>query len=164
MLGKHIWTFLTGIICFYIQILVMPAFELFGVIPNIFIPWIVYLVWTREIKPVLIIGFIIGLLYDTTLPESFGLYALLIVLTAIALDQFRKPFESESVVAKLLSLLLADIIFHLIGFLVLGVAYGFGGELFRLTSIAFGYNLAVGFLVFWVMQMASRLRIVLKHD
>lgn len=164
MIWKHLWTFVMGLICFYLQVLLMPAFALFGVIPNILIAWVVYLVWKREIKSSLIVVFIIGLLYDTTLPESFGLHALVLLLIAIALNQFRKPFESESVLARMLSLALANVIFHLIGWLVLGVVYGFSGELFTLWLIAFIYNLAISFVVFWIMQLASRLRLVMVHD
>lgn len=164
MIWKHLWTLILGLICFYVQVLVMPAFELFGVIPNILIALAVYLVWTREITPALIIIFIIGLLYDTTLPESFGMHALILLLIAIALNQFRKPFESESVLAKMLSLFLANLMFALIYWLVLGVVYGFSGQLITLSLIALAYNLLISFVVFWIMQLASRLRIVMASD
>ncbi|HRQ67950.1 MAG TPA: rod shape-determining protein MreD [Candidatus Syntrophosphaera sp.] len=161
MIWKHIWTFILGLLCFYAQVLLLPAFELFGVIPNILIAWVVYLVWTREMTPVLIVIFIIGLLYDTTQPESFGMHALVLLLIAIILYQFRKPFESESVLARMLSLVLANVIFQVVGWLVLGVVYGFGGELVILSLIGLGYNLAISFVVFWLMQLVARLRIVL---
>ncbi|HNU53719.1 MAG TPA: rod shape-determining protein MreD [Candidatus Syntrophosphaera sp.] len=161
MIWKHIWTFILGLLCFYAQVLLLPAFELFGVIPNILIAWVVYLVWTREMTPALIVIFIIGLLYDTTQPESFGMHALVLLLIAIILYQFRKPFESESVLARMLSLVLANVIFQVVGWLVLGVVYGFGGELVILSLIGLGYNLAISFVVFWLMQLVARLRIVL---
>lgn len=161
MIWKHIWTFILGLLCFYAQVLLLPAFELFGVIPNILIAWVVYLVWTREMTPALIVIFIIGLLYDTTQPESFGMHALVLLLIAIILYQFRKPFESESVLARMLSLVLANVIFQVVGWLVLGVVYGFGGELVILSLIGLGYNLAISFIVFWLMQLVARLRIVL---
>lgn len=164
MIWKHIWTFVLGLICLYIQLLIMPVFELFGVIPNILIPWIVYLVWTRDLKPALIVAFLVGLLYDTTLPGSFGLHAFIFVTIAFGVDQFRKPFESESVVSKILNLLLANIIFHLVGLLVLGVVYDFDSQLFRLTGIAFIYNFFVSFVAFWLMQFLSRLRLVVVRD
>ncbi len=164
MIWKRVWIFVLGLICFYVQVLVMPAFELFSVIPNILIPWVVYLIWTRELNPVLVVVFIIGLLYDTTIPESFGMNALVLLLVAIAVDQFRRPFESESVLARMLSLLLANFIYGLIGWLVLGVVNGFSTELSRLSLIGLAYNLVVSFVVFWIMQLVSRLRIVMVND
>ena len=44
---------------------------------------------------------------------------------------------------------------------MLGVVYGFSGELAILALIGLGYNLAVSFVVFWLMQLVSRLRIVM---
>ena len=164
MIWKHVWTFILGLLCFYAQVLLLPDLELFGVIPNILIAWVVYLVWTREMNPALVVIFLIGLLYDTTQPESFGMHALVLVLIALALYQFRKPFESESVVARILSLILATLLFQLVSWLVLGVVYGFSAEMLTLSLIGLGYNLAVSFVVFWFMQLASRLRIVMVHD
>ncbi|MCB5247356.1 MAG: rod shape-determining protein MreD [Candidatus Cloacimonetes bacterium] len=164
MIWKHLWTFILGLVCFYAQVLLLPAFELFGVIPNILIAWVVYLVWTRELTPALIVIFIIGLLYDTTQPESFGMHALVLLLIAIALYQFRKPFESESVLARMLSLVLANLIFQLVAWLVLGVVYGFSGELAVLSLIGFAYGLVASFAVFWILQLGSRLRIVLLDE
>ena len=164
MIWKNIWAFLLGLIYLYLQLLVMPAFELWGVIPNILIPWLVYLVWTRELTPALIIGFVIGLMYDTTQPEAFGSHALIFTLMALATDQFRKPFESESVVARLLTLFVANLIFHLIEYLVFGVVYGFGPSLSGLVGIAFAYDLVLSFVIFWSLQIISRLKIVADHD
>ena len=142
----------------------MPSLELFGVIPNILIPWIVYLVWTRELNPVLVVGFIIGLLYDTTQPESFGLHALIFVLMALGTDRFRRPFEASSLVARILTLVAANLIFHLIEVLIFGVIYDFDSALFSVAAIAFVYDLAISFVAFWAMQFVSRLRLVVLHE
>lgn len=164
MAWKHLWSFALGIIFLYAQLLLMPAFELFGVIPCILVPWLIYLVWTREIRSVLIIGFVIGLMYDTTQPASFGLHALLFVILAFSLDQFRKPFEADSVVARMLTILLANLIFHLIQVLVLGVTWEFDSQLLLVNAIGFCYDLVLSFAIFWAMQFLSRLRLVIVHD
>lgn len=161
---KHIWTYILGVLFFYVQVLAMPTFELFGVIPNILIPWVVYLIWTRELNPALIVIFLIGLLYDTTSPQTFGSHALILLLVGLAINQFRKPFEDESVLARMLSLVLANFIFHFIFWLTLGIDYGFSGQLLGVNLLAFAYNLAISFVVFWITQLVSRLRIVLVND
>lgn len=164
MIWKHLWTFVIGLIFLYLQLLVVPALELWGVLPNILIPCFLYLLWTREINPVLVVGFVIGLLYDTTQPESFGLHALIFVLMVLGSDWFRRPFEAASVVARILTLVIANLIFHLVEFLVLGVIHDFPQVLLRLSGIAFVYDLAFSFVIFWVMQFLSRLRLVVAHD
>ncbi len=47
MIGKGIWSFILGLLFLYLQILVMPALAIWSVIPNILIPWLIYIVWTR---------------------------------------------------------------------------------------------------------------------
>lgn len=164
MNGTNIWSFILGLIFLYAQLLIMPSFGLWGVIPSLLIPWLIYLVWTRERDAALVIGFIIFLMYDSTQPGTFGFHALLSVILTVSLDQFRKPFEEESVVAKMLTLLLANLIFHLAQLLVLGVIYGFDGKLTGLAGIGFVYDLLISFVVFWLMQFLSRLRLVVTGD
>jgi len=164
MFWKHIWTFIFGLIIFYLQVLIMPALEIAGVIPLIFIPWIVYIIWTRDYNASLIIIFLIGLLYDTTIPETFGMYTFIFIIIGIVIDLFRKPFESKSVVAQILSILLANIIFHLISYFIWGISYSFTSSLISTIMLAFFYNLAMSMVVYWTIYLISHLRIELKHD
>ncbi|MCB5245506.1 MAG: rod shape-determining protein MreD [Candidatus Cloacimonadaceae bacterium] len=164
MIWKHIWSFILGLIIFYLQVLIIPALEIGGVVPLILIPWIVYIIWTREYNASLVIIFLIGLLYDTTIPETFGMYSFIFVIMGIALDLFRQPFESNSIIAQILSLLLANIIFHLISYLIWGISYGFTSTLISMIILAFFYNFAVSLVVYWIMYLISHLRIEVKHD
>ncbi|MDP2173868.1 MAG: rod shape-determining protein MreD [Candidatus Cloacimonadaceae bacterium] len=164
MAWKYIRTYLLGMVFLYLQLLLMPAFEMGKVIPNILIPWLLYLIWTRELKVALIVGFIIGLMYDATQPLTFGLNALIFVLLCVSIDMFRQPFETESKVAKILTIALANIIFHLIQWLVFGVIYAFDTQLMLLNLISFFYNLGITFVVFWLMQFLSRLRAVVVSE
>lgn len=164
MLLSILWTFGLGIIFLYLQVLVMPAFSLFQVIPNILIPWVIYLVWTRPRTHALILVFIIGAMYDTLNPATLGMYALLFCVLAILIDLFRRPFEADSVIAKLLAISLANISFGFMQLLVLGLTHGFDNELMILSLIAFAYNLVISFVVFWGMQMLSRIRLTIVHD
>lgn len=164
MLLGIIWTFIQGMIFLYLQVLVMPAFAIARVIPNLFIPWVIYLVWTRPRTHVLILVFIIGAMFDTLNPATFGMHALLFCVLVILIDLFRKPFEADSVVAKLLALALANIIFGIIQLVVMGLTHGFTGELMTLTLISFIYNLFISFVVFWSMQLLSKLRLSVVHD
>lgn len=142
----------------------MPALSIASVIPNVLIPWLIYTVWTRQRNHALILVFIIGALYDTINPITFGMHAFTFVLLGVCVDQFRKPFEADSVVAKLLTIGVANIIFSLIQVLVYGLAYGFGAKLVTLNLGAFVYNLIISFVVFWSMQLISKLRLSIAHD
>ena len=104
MIGKGIWSFILGLLFLYLQILVMPALAIWSVIPNILIPWLIYIVWTRPRDLALVLVFLIGLMLDTVNPMTFGFYAFVFCLLALAINEFRKPFEVESVVAKMLTI------------------------------------------------------------
>lgn len=164
MIWRYIWAFVQGLIFLYVQILVMPAFEIAGTIPNILLPWIIYTIWAKPLKLASIIGFIIALMYDSTLPATFGMHAVIFLILCVVIDLFRKPFEAESLVAKLLTLFIATLIFSLINHLVLGLSYGFDGKLFNLILVGFAYNLVLSFIVFWVMKFTAMLRLVIVND
>lgn len=161
MIWKHIWSYILGLIFLYLQLLFMPSFEIADAIPNILIPWLLYIVWTREPNPAMIVAFLIGLLYDITQPISFGLHAFAFVVLCFTLNLLRKPFEAESKVARNLTLVIANLIFYLMQWLILGVVYGFSGSLMAINLVAFAFNLAVSFIVFWTMSLLSKLRLVL---
>lgn len=161
---KYIRTYLLGLVFLYLQLLVMPAFELGSVIPNILIPWLLYLIWTRELKVALIVGFIIGLMFDVTQPLTFGVHAFSFVLLCVSIDMFRQPFEAESKVAKILTIALVNIVFHLLQWFVFGIINAFDTQLMLLNLLSFVYNLAITFVVFWLMQFLSRLRVVVVSE
>lgn len=164
MIWKYLWAWLMGLVFLYAQLLIMPAFELAGAIPNILVPWMIYLIWSRERDLALIVGCLIGAMYDVTQPAQFGLSPFTFLLLGMATSEFRKPFEAESKLARMLTLLLANIVFYLMQWLVLGVGHGFTGQLASLNLIAFAYNLAISFVVFWSLQLLSRMRLVIVSD
>lgn len=164
MVWKYIWAFIQGLFFLYLQILLMPAFAIAGTIPSILLPWIIYTIWAKPLKVASVIGFIIALMYDATLPATFGMHAVIFLILCVVIDLFRKPFEAESLIAKLLTLFIANLVFSLISHLVLGLSYGFDGKLFNIILISFFYNLVVSFIVFWVMKFTSMLRVVLVND
>jgi len=160
MVWKYLWTFVLGIVFLYLQVLVMPALSIGGISTNILLPWLIYCVWMKPINVAAVTGFVIGLMYDSTMPSSFGLNAIIFVILCVVIDLFRKPFEAESMVAKLLTLLTANVVYALISHLVLGLSFGFDTKLFNLILLGFIYNLAFSFVFFFVMKFLSRLRVV----
>ena len=164
MIWKYIGTWLLGLLFLYLQLLVMPVFELAGCIPNILIPWLIYLIWSRPRDLALIISFIITAMYDVSQPAMFGFTPFAFLLIGIALSEARKPFEAQSKVARMLTLLLANLIYSLMLWLTLGVGSGFSAQLAILSLISFAYNLAISFVVFWILYIVSRMRVVIVND
>lgn len=160
MVWKYLWAFVLGLVFLYLQVLVMPVLTVAGITPNILLPWLIYSVWMKPLNVAAITGFVIGLMYDTTLPSSFGMNAIIFVILVVVIDLFRKPFEAESMVAKLLTLFTANLVYAMISHLVLGLSFGFDARLFNLVLLGFVYNLVFSFVIFFVMKFLSRLRVV----
>ncbi|CAO81636.1 rod shape-determining protein MreD [Candidatus Cloacimonas acidaminovorans] len=164
MVWKGIWSFILGLFFLYLQILVMPALAIWNVIPNILLPWLIYTVWTRPRDLALIVVFIIGLMFDSVNPMTFGLYAFVFCLLALAINEFRKPFEMESFVAKMLTIGIVNLLFSIIQLLVFGVTFSFASPLLTKSLLGFGYNVLLSLIVFWGLQLLSKVRLNISND
>jgi len=160
----YIWTILKGIIFLYVQILIMPNLELWGVIPNIVLPWMIYTVWKKPFQLAVISGFVIALMYDVAYPVFFGFNSLIFMIVAIVIDLFRIPFEEQSVMARMLTLVLVNFVVAILNLLTFGISGGFGLALYISTTVAFFYNLGSSFAIFWMMIFLAKLRIVATHE
>lgn len=164
MFLKGFWSFLRGVLFIYLQVLLMPLFGIWGVSPLILLPWLIFMVWNREEVIALPVAFLVGLLYDTLNPNTFGMYAFIFILLAILIDILRIPFEHDSLVAKGIAILSCNLVFSIFNFLGMGLSWGFETSLYRLSLIAFFYNILFSALVFALMQLISRLRLSIGHD
>jgi hypothetical protein len=45
-----------------------------------------------------------------------------------------------------------------------GVTFGFDGELLAKSLVGFGYNVIVSIVVFWSMQLISKVRLTINND
>ena len=160
MILKGIWSWVFGLIFLYIQIMLMPLLSIAEWIPNILLPWAVFMIWTRPRDMALIVSFIIMTMYDTTQPALFGYSPLMFLIIGLSISEVRKPFEAESTAAMMISLVMANLIWFLALWLTLGITHGFSLRLATMNLIAFFYNLVISFIVFWLLYFASRLRLV----
>ncbi len=164
MWRKGIYAFLAGLFFLYLQILLMPSLAIGAVTPLILLPWLIHSVWKHPQEISLPVVFVIGLLYDTQIPSTFGMHALFFCLLAVLINVLRIPFEQDSKVAKLIAIASTNLVFSTLNFLGRGMTWGFDGKLFGLTIAAFFYNLLFSLLIFAMMQLIGQLRIVLIDD
>lgn len=160
MILKWLWSWIFGLIFLYIQLMLMPMISIADWIPNILLPWAVFLIWTRPRDMALVVTFIITVMYDTTQPGLFGYTPLMFLIIGLAVSEVRKPFEADSKAAMMISLAMANLIWFLALWLTLGITNGFSLRLATLNLIAFFYNLVISFVVYWLLYIASRLRLV----
>ncbi len=161
---KALKAFAVGLLFLYIQILAMPALAIGNVVPLILLPWLIATVWKHPQEISLPVIFLIGLMYDTQLPGTFGMHALLFCLLAVLINTLRIPFEQDSMVAKLIAIGSSNVVFSLLSLLGYGMSWGFESRLYWLSLGAFLYNLIFSLIVFTLMQLISRLRLVVVDE
>lgn len=164
MFLKGFWTFLLGILFVYLQVLIVPALSLWQATPLILLPYLIYIVWTRDQIVALPVAFLVGLAYDTLNPHTFGMHALIFCLLTILIDTLRIPFEQDSLVAKLIAIASTNLVFSLLSMLGLGIAWGFEAKLYRISGLGFLYNLIFSTAIFALMQLISRLRLIVVDE
>lgn len=164
MFLKGFYTFLGGLVFLYIQVLFMPAIAIANVIPLVLLPWLIYVVWKRQWEISLPVVFLIGLMYDTLNPSLFGMHALYFVLLAVLIDVLRIPFEQDSLVAKLIAIVSSNLVYAILHTMAIGLSWNFDAKTYSLALGGFAYNLIFSLIIFAIMQIVSKLRIVVIHD
>lgn len=157
-------SFLSGIVFLYAQLIIVPSISIAGVTPMILLPWMINVIWQRDWKVSLPVVFVIGLMYDTLNPWSFGLHALLFTILAVVIDLLRIPFEQDSIAAKLIVIGSVNVIYSLLLLMISGLKWGFDLALYQNSLILFVYNLLFGTFIFGLIQVICKLRIVVRHD
>ena len=164
MTGKYIWTICQGLFFLYAQIWVMPMLSIWGVIPNVILPWMIYTIWKKPWVMAISTSFFIGILYDVSYPPLFGLQSLVFMLLAIVIDLIRIPFEEQSVVARMITLGVVNMLYASMLYLAFGLQNGFDGTLLTRSLWGFIYNLISSLAIFWLMIFLSKLRIIAVHE
>jgi len=154
---------ISGLIVLYLQILVMPRLAIAGVIPNLFLGWIVFQVWNRPLAIFTPILLIMGICYDLTTPHYLGLQTLLFLLLAIGIDEFHKPLEKDNLLTMLITVSLTVIIYSLLMFVLNGIFFGFSLRLFLLSLGGFFYNLTATATTVAVFTLISLIRLDIQH-
>lgn len=157
-------SFFSGLFFLYAQLILVPNISISGISPLILLPWMVNVVWKRDWNVALPVVFIIAFMFDTLNPEGFGSHALMFTIIAVIVDLLRIPFEQDSVVAKLIAIASANVAYALMSLFTSGMLWGFEIKLYQNILILFVYNLIFSTLIFALIQVISKLRIVVSHD
>jgi rod shape-determining protein MreD len=156
-------TLISGIIILYLQVLLMPRFAIAGIVPNLFLGWIVYQVWRKPVNLLAPMIFVLGLCYDLTMPSTLGLQTALFILLAVGVDEFHRPLEKDSYITMAITLGLVCIAYSLMMYVVYGLQSGFSPKLVVTLLGMTLYNLIVCSLLTVVLVFISNLKLDFRH-
>lgn len=152
-------TLLSGIIILYLQILLIPKIAIAGVMPNLFLGWIVYQVWRKPMGLIVPLVFVLGICYDLMMPTLLGLQTMIFILLAVGVDEFHRPLEQDSYITMAITLALTCVIYSLLIYIVHGIQAGFSLQLFFVFLGTIAYNLVVSAVVAAAFVFVSLLRL-----
>jgi len=156
-------TLVSGIIILYLQILVVPEMAVAGVMPNLFLGWIVYQVWRKPVNLIVPILFVLGICYDLMMPSMLGMQTMIFILLAVGVDEFHRPLEKDSYITMSITLLLVSIVYSLFIFIVYGIQSGFSLQLFLMFLGMIAYNIFISAIVTAVFVFISLLKLDFRN-
>ena len=145
-----------GVIIFYLQLLFMPKLSLFGIIPDIFIPFVIILGQKNKLVESIPIVLFFGIAYDLFYPELLGLHTFGLLLATIFVHRFHHSINKEKFISVISSIFVIILFMMTISFVsLLG---NFKNGLFLLLSYLF-YNLIFTTFSVYLYALISRVRI-----
>ena len=106
--------FIIGILLLYFQIMLAPKFALYGIIPNLFLAYLVYLNIKLVRKIALPIAFLLGLALDLTYPSLLGMNAFAFIVISLLINSFHENINKRRFIIVLLGIFIINIVYYLI--------------------------------------------------
>lgn len=158
---KTVKYFFWGIILIYVQFLIANKFQLMGIIPNLFTPFIIYINLKLNYSSSLPISFFMGISFDLMYPELLGLHSISYVLLSFIIIVFHHNINKEKFTIVLLSILLLTTIHYGLFFLY----YLIAGYLHLIKPMVFIfallYNTLISLIVIYLFFVIDSIKLQL---
>ncbi len=104
--------FILGILLLYFQIMLAPKFVLYGIIPNFFLAYLVYLNIRLDRKIALPIVFLLGLALDLTYPSLLGMNVFAFIFISLLIDSYHENINKKRFIIVILGMILVNIVYY----------------------------------------------------
>ena len=161
---KYVKLILLAIITIYLQILLIPSFEIFKNYFNILIPLIILISVKFDETFALITTFSIALLYDVLYPFTLGLNGIIFLIISFVLISYRTFFNFNHFFIMLLLSFAVNLFYYIAIFLF----YLFSGEKGFVLSLSFllmiTLNTILTTLLFFTYSFLIRLKLTVADE
>ncbi len=106
-----------GILVFYLQFLLAGKFQLLGIIPDLILPFVIYINLKLEYPSSVPLSFFMGLSFDLMYPNLLGLHCISFVILSFIITIFHHNINKEKIAVVFFSVLLLNTIHFGIFFL-----------------------------------------------
>lgn len=104
---------IVGILLLYFQIMLAPKFALYGIIPNFFLAYLVYLNIRLDRKIVLPIAFLLGLALDLTYPSLLGMNTFAFIVISLLIYSYHENINKRRFIIVILGMTVVNIVYYL---------------------------------------------------
>ena len=154
-LGISVLFFITFIIIYILQANIFPHLKIVGVMPNLFIIFILWIGLFASTTEAILFGIIMGILLDLLYGKVIGITAIMLCIVGYLGAYFDKNFSKESKFKILLMVIGSTIVYEL-GYYILNVAIvGYDFEWFsfmRIVIFEVIYNVLITILLYPLIQ------------
>jgi len=145
-----------GTIIFYLQLLFMPKLSLFGIIPDIYIPFVIILGQKNRLIESVPIVLFFGIAGDLFYPELLGLHTFGLLIITILVNKFHHSINKGKLVSVLSSISIIIIFMMMITFISFFWSFN---DTYFLCIRYFLYNLVFATFSVYFYAVISRVRL-----
>ncbi len=144
-----------GTFIFYLQILFMPKLSLFGIIPDVYIPFVIILGQKNRLIESIPIVLFFGIAGDLFYPERLGIHTFGLLITTILVSKFHHSINKEKLISVFSSISIIIIFMMTINFVSL---FGSFTESYFLFIRYFLYNSIFSVFSVYLYTLLSKVR------
>lgn len=150
---------LAGTILLYVQVFSAHRLAIFGITPNLLLPFYIYTGTRLNDKPALIIVFLISLVHDLMTPLILGVGVFLSLLVTWLVNRYHKSLNKDRIQSVLLAVGAIVLLHQIPYFLVHFARYGHKEIGYWLIFVHMPVQLIWTILIILMLHLLSRLRI-----
>lgn len=148
-----------AIITIYLQLILAPKMEVFYVVPNLVLPFVIYVSVLLNLNSALTFAFIIGLICDLTYPTLFGLASMNFLVISWLTNHFHQNINKEKFLPVLLSFFILNLIYFFGYWLVRVLTYDNAPSHIMIFITAIVYNTIISLVFSYLVALIDRLQI-----
>ena len=145
-----------GTIVFYFQLFLMPRISMFGIIPDLYIPFVIILGQKDSLIDSVPLILFFGIAGDLFYPELLGLHTFGLIISVIFVHKYHQSINKEKFISVISSIAIIIIFMTIINFSIL---FGTIKAKYFLFFRYFSYNLIITTFSVYFYAVISRLRL-----
>ncbi|GEM_PF-1182999 len=148
-----------AIVALYVQVLIAPSLTLWRVMPELLLPFVVYLIISTAPSAAYSIIFFLGIAYDLTTPLQMGWHTFSFLLIALLVQLVHRSINKHKFPIVALSLIMLNGLYYLLMILYFLLASSHWKELVTPALFAVLYNSCITIIGVYLLLVIDKLRL-----